>query len=320
VTVFGWDASHWDWPRGPMDLAAARDEGIEFFTHKAAEGDRHFRDPKFAEAIARAKAAGIPAYGAYFVLHPGSAVGQADWFMAVLDETVPDWRTDERFVIQLDAERFPQMPREPSPAECKTWCQHVQAACGKRTLLYAPRWLYGDTLAEVGYPLWASRYVRGAGPFPALYPGDGSAGWQPYSGQTPALLQYSDRATIAGQSPCCVDAYRGSVDDLLAVAHGEDDDVTPDQANQLEQLYNAMFLGGSSMGQPVADEHRGPLDQVGNALVSQLAEVRAALADLAARPVTLSDEQLAHVLADLRGRVSAGAIAGEIVRQLRGEG
>ena len=32
MTVFGWDASDYDWGRGPMNLAAARTDGIDFFT------------------------------------------------------------------------------------------------------------------------------------------------------------------------------------------------------------------------------------------------------------------------------------------------
>jgi hypothetical protein len=38
MTIFGWDASDFDWPRGPMNLNAAASDGITFFTHKATEG------------------------------------------------------------------------------------------------------------------------------------------------------------------------------------------------------------------------------------------------------------------------------------------
>lgn len=33
--VFGWDASHYDWGRGPMELVAVRAGGVTFFTYDA---------------------------------------------------------------------------------------------------------------------------------------------------------------------------------------------------------------------------------------------------------------------------------------------
>jgi hypothetical protein len=99
-----------------------------------------------------------------------------------------------------------------------------------RPIVYAPEWVYGDTLDGLRYPLWASRYVTGAGPASKLYPGDSSPRWAAYSGQTPAILQFTSSATIVGQTTCDANAYRGTLAQLTAlIAPGWEDDVTKDE-------------------------------------------------------------------------------------------
>jgi hypothetical protein len=102
--------------------------------------------------------------------------------------------------------------------------------------VYAPKWVYADSLAGLGYPLWASSYVNGVGTGAALYSKAGrdtSSRWGAYSGQTPAILQFTSSATIAGQTTCDASAFRGTLDQLKAlVAPGKDsmnwtDDVIP---------------------------------------------------------------------------------------------
>jgi hypothetical protein len=87
-----------------------------------------------------------------------------------------------------------------------------------RPVVYAPKWVYGDSLAGLSYPLWASSYVAGSGGFKALYPGDASSRWAAYSGQKPAILQYSSSATIGGQTTSDANAYRGTLAELLRLA------------------------------------------------------------------------------------------------------
>jgi hypothetical protein len=116
------------------------------------------------------------------------------------------------------------MTRAPSPAECQQWCDYFVARTGgtHHPVVYGPRWLYGDTLAQLPYPLWASDYGGNpAGHYTQAYPGDGSGRWAAYSGKVPAVLQYGSRLTIGGQSGCDANAFRGTLDDLLALAgHG----------------------------------------------------------------------------------------------------
>lgn len=58
---------------------------------------------------------------------------------------------------------------------------------------------------------------------------------------------------------------------------GDDDMLTEDQERQLDNADKAIWFGGTSMGAPVADGVRvSPPDGYGNAMVDQLAELRAA--------------------------------------------
>jgi len=227
VPIFGWDGSHYDWDRGPMDLGAAVRDGIQFFTHKATEGGSYV-DPQFAYAMARAKNAGMPLIGAYCVNHKGDQTPQVDKFIRVLDSGAPFWR-NELFMVQLDCERWSNKDGvyayEPSLAEIHAWCDlFVQRTGGRLTpIVYAPRWVYGDSLRGLRYPLWASDYGSNpAVPYRQAYPGDGSSRWSAYSGITPAVLQFGSRTTIGVQSICDANAFRGTLDQLRALI-GDDD-------------------------------------------------------------------------------------------------
>jgi hypothetical protein len=103
----------------------------------------------------------------------------------------------------------------PPKSDIKAFCDRLKAKMPKlRPIVYGPQWVYGNTLDGLGYPLWASAYVSGSGTASALYPGDSSSKWESYSGQTPAVLQFTSSATIAGQTTCDANAYRGTLAQL----------------------------------------------------------------------------------------------------------
>lgn len=217
MTRYGFDASNHDWGRGPMDLARARREGISLFTHKASEGST-FTDPYFAEAMRRAKAAGFPVVGGYHVLWPGDPVGQADYFLSVINAQAPWWRDHPCFIFQTDAELFQEFKpyRQPTLAEIHAFSDRIVAKTGvvpTRVPAYAPEWLYGNSLTGLRYPLWASAYGGNpSGQFNAHAATDTDRRWHPYSGKTPVILQCGSNATIAGQAPCDIDVIRASSD------------------------------------------------------------------------------------------------------------
>jgi hypothetical protein len=213
MTIFGWDASHYDAvPTGAKVVS----EGIQFMTHKAG-GDAD--DAEIGAWWAALKPVrGRVLLGAYWVLYPGSPTARADAFLARLDATCPGWR-DGPFILQVDCEIWGgNAATKPGKADIQSFCARLVAKCPKlRPIVYAPEWAYNESLAGLGYPLWASSYVSGAGFASVLYPGDTSTRWHSYSGQTPAILQFSSSATIAGQTTCDANAFRGSLAQLTAI-------------------------------------------------------------------------------------------------------
>lgn len=233
MTVYGWDASDFDWARGPMDLAAARADGITWFTHKATEST-NVRHVHLGDALNRARSAGFEFLGAYHVVRSSPSVqAQVNYFLGYLDQQVPWWRTFPGFIMQVDLELWSY--DQVSAATGIAFANALQVAQPKRVLTYASRGMYGNSLGGLGTPLWNAAYgTDPATGYRQAYPGDGGLGWTPYSGQTPVMWQYGSRTTIGSQPGCDANAYRGSVDDLrqlitgsasLAPAPMEEDDM-----------------------------------------------------------------------------------------------
>lgn len=216
MTLRGYDASHYDAP----GIAAAAAQGFAFSTHKIG-GDG--RDTEYGAWWNLVKAYPVEQHlpGAYFILRPdlsGTAAAKADAFVDLLDTYVPGWR-DRPFTLQIDCEKWGGVQATvPSLSYIHAHCDRLVARAPKlRPMVYGPKWVYGSALAGLRYPLWASSYVGGSGSWTSLYPGDGASGWGAYSGQTPAVLQFSSSATIAGQTTCDADAFRGSLAQLTAL-------------------------------------------------------------------------------------------------------
>lgn len=214
MTLYGWDKSHYD---GPGGNALAVSDGFRFITHKAG-GDG--RDAELGDWWSSAKKIKRQdcLLGAYWVLLPGHPVRRADQFIARLDRLCDGWR-ERPFMLQVDCEIWGgKRSTLPSLDEIKAFCDRLRARMpGLRPIVYGPKWCYGRDLTGLGYPLWASSYVKGKGSARQLYPGDHSRRWNAYSGAVPAILQFTSRATIAGQTTCDANAFRGSLADLTAL-------------------------------------------------------------------------------------------------------
>lgn len=236
MTVFGWDASDYDWGRGPMDLGAAARDGIAWFTYKATEGTR-VRHTHTGEALRRARDAGIPVLGVYHVVRsPADAAAEVAYCLNYVNSQVPWWSSWPHWVWQIDLERWPY---DSVPAgEGEQFADIIQARTGRLAVIYASRSQYGDQLRGTSHPLWNADY--GSNPavgYRAAYVargGDAGRGWGPYSGITPTFWQYGSRTVIGRQPTCDASAYRGTLDQLKrlvaggpppAVDAGEEDDV-----------------------------------------------------------------------------------------------
>lgn len=213
MTIFGLDFSHYDAvPAGSRVVS----EGFKFMTHKAG-GDAN--DAELAAWWTALKPyRGQVLLGAYWVLYPGSPSSKADAFLARLDSQCPGWR-DGPFILQLDCEKWNgDSSTVPGKADIQACCDRLVAKMPKlQPIVYAPKWVYGDSLTGLGYPLWASAYVSGSGSASGLYPGDSSSKWDAYSGRIPAILQFTSSATALGQTTCDANAFRGTPEQLTAL-------------------------------------------------------------------------------------------------------
>lgn len=214
MTTYGWDLSHYDGP----DSRHAVAEGFSFITHKAG-GDKlddelgtwwNYMKPLRSDRVL---------LGAYWVQYPGSPASRADAFISRLDAVCSGWR-DGPFILTPDCEIWNgDTSTKPERADIEAFCDRLVTRMPKlRPIVYAPPWAYHDELRGLSYPLWCSRYVSGSGAASSLYPGDNSILWTPYSGQTPAILQFTSSAVIAGQTTCDANAFRGTIDQLTALA------------------------------------------------------------------------------------------------------
>lgn len=224
MTLFGWDASDFDWSRGPMDLGSAYAAGIRFFTHKATEST-NVKHTNFGEAMRRARDAGIPFLGAYHVVRsPRNAANEVDYFLNYVSQQFPEWRSHSGFFIQVDLEKWPY---DAVPAgEGEDFADIVEVRTGKVAVIYASKGQYGNELSGTSHELWNANYPLNhtAGEFRNLYAragGDSGPGWSAYSGRTPKIWQYTSSAVIGRQNTCDANAFRGSEEDFRAMIGGE---------------------------------------------------------------------------------------------------
>ena len=227
--IFGWDASDFDWNRGARtsNVKKAKSEGIKFFTHKITEGTKtiHTRAGTMVKA---AVDAGIPFVGFYVVPRTpgnnghGSVAAQVNYAIAQADKQWSGWRKHKGFFWQVDLEHWSY--DKVSPKHGNEMAKLLEQKTGKKAVLYAPRWAYGDSIGG-SYPLWASNYNGSGSPanFKTQWNRTGKAnhaGWQKYSGRKPRILQYSSDATIGGQHTCDANAFDGTEADFAKMING----------------------------------------------------------------------------------------------------
>lgn len=212
MTVYGVDLSHW---QGDFDHALAFSQGVRFMYAKATEG-QSYQDEKWPRNRDNAHAAGLK-IAAYHFLRSDSAVEDQAANLA-------SYLGGNAIPVVIDCEKRDSGGVTVS----QPTLDHVRglmAACGelgvKVTLLYLPRWYWSGFLGSPPLtdlpPIVQSDYGSNPTGTPQdIYPGDSSSRWASWGGQTPLLLQYGSRATVAGQSPVDVDAYRGTLKSLSA--------------------------------------------------------------------------------------------------------
>ena len=262
TTTWGIDISN---HQGVVDLNRVKAEGFDFVWAKVSEG-ANYRDPFWPRTRDDAKALGLILAG-YHYIRAGDPVAQARLFVDHLgDKTIP---------AMLDFE-------EGSGDISQFWAVKgaIEAQGVRVALSYIPDWYW----ERIGKPdlskvpgLIASEYVSGSDYASRLYPGNNSPLWKSYGGRTPDILQFTDRALVAGKS-MDANAFRGTPDQLRALLGGQpigDDDplskLTDAQVDRLNKAVDKILGGGSMPAQwpsrgmfaPVDEKQGGVDDTVG---------------------------------------------------------
>lgn len=212
ATVPGIDVSYWnsgiDWPK-------VRATGQRYVYAKASEAD-FYKDPTLDDNWAGAKSAGV-LRGAYHFFRCGvDPVSQAKNYI----EYVKSLNDDGELPPALDLEVSDGVPNHKIIPSVKTWLNLVEAAFGKKPIIYSGFYFLKDSLSIVGggppswakdYPLWIAQYPNQYvdGMSPSLPPG-----WFKWT-----FWQYSEKGKVNGiNANVDLNVFNGSLEELYKFA------------------------------------------------------------------------------------------------------
>jgi glycosyl hydrolase family 25 len=233
VVLFGVDV-HPHFQAG-LNIEQVHAEGFDFIAVKLSESTTTYPG---LDWLRRAEACGMIAIG-YHYLRPGNEDGQARVFCQQLAAAgnVPG---------MLDAEALADDGR--TPTLTVSGIRNFLAACKERgahvPLLYLPRW-YHERMGSPdlsGLPmLWASSYVNGSGFASGLYEAVKSAHWTAYGGLPVGILQFTDKARVAGQS-IDADAFFGTRDQLADMLGTGSDEMSAEIEQMIREIHHESTL------------------------------------------------------------------------------
>ena len=204
--VYAWDASDHDVSRGPMDLQAARNDGILMFMYKLTEGSS-FRTTYAGTMLQRARLAGIPLIGGYHVVRSTSlTTSQVSNFLNHATEVAPWWGAHSGWFWCVDVERWDN--DAVSVSKGMEFARVLRAWQAKPVIIYASKGQYGSGFVGSGFPLWNANY--GSNPkgwYASLTPADDSSRWAGWE----TLLQYGSKTTIGRQNTCDASVFKGDL-------------------------------------------------------------------------------------------------------------
>ncbi|MGI5200640.1 glycoside hydrolase family 25 protein [Spirillospora sp. CA-108201] len=199
--------------QGTPNWSAVQRAGIRFGFSKVTE-NTDYTNPTWRHNRAGMLALGsgfVP--GAYHFLHGGNGAAQARHFLSKAGDL-------SRFAVALDIEASGA-----NATTAKDWVAELKERTGGHPVIgYFPRWYWeahGRPDLSFFDTIWQSRYVSGSGTPAALYEKVPSSWWVQFGGEPISILQYSSSGsvpTIPGR--CDVNAYRGSLAELRALALG----------------------------------------------------------------------------------------------------
>ncbi|MBK8418419.1 GH25 family lysozyme [Candidatus Villigracilis saccharophilus] len=221
ATVPGIDVSHWD---AGIDWPKVRATGQRFVFAKATEGIV-YKDDTFKDNWFGAKSAGLLRGAYHFFRCNVDAKKQADYFI----DYVRSVKDDGELPPVLDLESNDGVSKEKIVTAAKVWLDRVEAAFGKKPIIYSGQYFLQDYLVLPGggpppwaknYPLWLAQYpnqyVEGMKPFLPR-------GWFNWT-----IWQYSDKGRINGiNASVDMNLFNGTLEELYKFAGAAIPDQTP---------------------------------------------------------------------------------------------
>ena len=211
-TVPGIDVSYWD---SGIDWPKVRATGQRFVFIKATEGVT-YSDPTFAGNWSGAKTAGL-LRGAYCFFHPNlDPAKQADFFIKTIKAT----KDNGELPHVLDLEAHDNQPKARIIERAKVWLDAVEAAFGKKPIIYSGQYYLQDYFSETGGgpPVWAKDYPLWLAQYPAQY-SSGMVPVLPKGWFKWALWQYTDKGVVNGINAAVdMNLFNGTLEELYAFA------------------------------------------------------------------------------------------------------
>ncbi len=202
ATVDGIDVSHW---QGTIDWDAVAGDGVRFAFIRVSHGLGTY-DDQYDRNWPEARRVGI-IRGTYQYFAPADdPIAQADLLLEHLGQLEPD---DLPPVI--DVEETGGLSGTEIAARVKAWLDHVEAAIGRRPIIYTGYYFWRDNVGDPpgfsDYPLWIPNYSETCPLIPDSWPR-----WR--------FFQTSSMGSFAGISGNVdTDLWNGSIDDLIAFAN-----------------------------------------------------------------------------------------------------
>lgn len=215
ATVPGIDVSYWnagiDWPK-------VRATGQRYVFVKASEAD-YYRDSTFDDNWLGAKSAGLLRGAYHFFRCNVDAKKQADAFI----NYVKAFNDDGELPPVLDIETNDGQKKEKIILAVKTWLDRVEAAFGKKPIIYSGQYFLQDYLSEAGGgpPAWTKDYSLWLAQYPNNYV-EGSQPYLPRGWFKWTFWQYSEKGRINGiNANVDLNAFNGTLEELYKFANAQ---------------------------------------------------------------------------------------------------
>ena len=212
ATVPGVDVSYWD---SGIDWPKVRATGQRYVFIKASEGDA-YADPTFDDNWRGAKATGLLRGAYHFFRSNIDPKKQAAKFI----DYVKSMNDNGELPPVLDLETPDGQTKEKIISRAKTWLDLVEAAFGRKPIIYSGQFFLQDYFSELGGgpPAWAKDYPLWIAQYPSTYV-EGSQPFLPRGWFKWTFWQYSEKGVVNGiNAKVDLNVFNGTLEDLYRFA------------------------------------------------------------------------------------------------------